>query len=188
MRLGSQNTIDVNSIVGISKLMEGNELLLMYRDAIDQTATENLLAIAEVKMNIGGNKKKLKRKLFNILIECLQNVVKHSDALHIEEYRKASLFILGRKAETYFVVCGNVIESEKVAALKKKIDDVNKLSEKELKDQYGKIIVENELSEKGGAGLGLIEMCRKSGHKMEYAFKLIDKEFSYFTLKLKIDE
>lgn len=168
--------------------MEGNELLLMYRDTIDQNATENLLAIAEVKMNVNGNKKKLKRKLFNILIECLQNVVKHSDALHIEEYRKASLFILGRNEETYFVVCGNVIRNDRVAPLKNKIDAVNKLNEKQLKDQYGKIITENELSEKGGAGLGLIEMCRKSGHKIEYSFKLLDKEYSYFTLKLKIEE
>lgn len=187
MHSSGSYSVDLNSIVGISKLMEGNELLLMYRDTIDQTATENLLAIAEVKMNV-GNKKKLKRKLFNILIECLQNVVKHSDALHIEDYRKASLFILGRNKETYFVVCGNVIGNDRVATLKKKIDDVNKLNEKELKDQYGKIITENELSEKGGAGLGLIEMCRKSGHKIDYSFKLLDKEYSYFTLKLKIEE
>lgn len=168
--------------------MIDSELLLVYRDEINQNATENLLAIAEVKMQVSGQKKSLKRKLFNILIECLQNVVKHSDALEIDDYRKSSLFILGKKETSYFVLCGNVISNEHVAPLKAKIDEVNRLNEKELKERYGKIIVENELSEKGGAGLGLIEMSRKSGNNLDYAFKKIDKGYSYFTLKLKIEE
>lgn len=188
MTQSTNKKINLNEIVSIDDLMVENELLLVYRDEIDQGATENLLAIAEVKMQVGGHKKSLKRRLFNILIECLQNIVKHSDALEVEEYRKSSLFILGKKEGTYFVLCGNVIFNEKVPKLKRKIDEVNSLSAKELKEKYGKIIVENELSEKGGAGLGLIEMCRKSGNRIDYDFKKIDDNVSYFTIRLQIQE
>lgn len=188
MASNTNNKLNLNEVISIDNLMADNELLLVYRDEINQEATENLLAIAEVKMQVGGHKKSLKRKLFNILIECLQNVVKHSDALDIEEYRKSSLFILGKKDSSFFVLCGNVISNDKVNTLKGKIDEVNSLTEKQLKEKYGKIIVENELSEKGGAGLGLIEMCRKSGNSIEYSFKKIDGDFSYFTLKLQIEE
>ncbi|HSY61943.1 MAG TPA: SiaB family protein kinase, partial [Cytophaga sp.] len=42
------------------------------------------------------------------------------------------------------------------------------------------------LSEKGGAGLGLIEIARRSGGKLSYSFKPLNEELSYFYFKSKI--
>ena len=43
-----------------------------------------------------------------------------------------------------------------------------------------------KLSEKGGGGLGLIDIAKKSRNKLGYSFKEIDKDYSFFTLIVKI--
>ncbi|MCZ6898904.1 MAG: DUF6272 family protein, partial [Bacteroidetes bacterium] len=44
------------------------------------------------------------------------------------------------------------------------------------------------LSEKGGAGLGFVDMARKSGHKLEFGFETMNDEFSFFSLKSVISK
>ena len=43
-----------------------------------------------------------------------------------------------------------------------------------------------ELSSKGGAGLGLIDIAKKTGNKFEYHFLPIDDNFSFFILISKV--
>lgn len=47
-------------------------------------------------------------------------------------------------------------------------------------------MIEGELSVKGGAGLGLIEICRKTGEKLVYQFINLDTENDFFVLKVTI--
>ena len=39
------------------------------------------------------------------------------------------------------------------------------------------------LTHKGGAGLGFVDMARKSGQKLHFDFEPIDEHFSFFSLK-----
>jgi hypothetical protein len=45
----------------------------------------------------------------------------------------------------------------------------------------------SEFSSKGGAGLGLIEMAKKTGNKLDYDFLQFDSEHSYFILSKTVD-
>ena len=66
------------------------------------------------------------------------------------------------------------------------LEQVNAMDKEELKAYYKEIIKNGQISSKGGAGLGLIDMARKSGEKMEYAFDQIDDRLSFFTLQIKV--
>jgi len=48
---------------------------------------------------------------------------------------------------------------------------------------YKQQIKEGKLSEKGGAGLGFIDIAKKSGNKIEYQFKeLTDDRFFFIVI------
>jgi hypothetical protein len=66
------------------------------------------------------------------------------------------------------------------------LEEVNNLSPDELKEYYRQSLSETEFTEKGGAGLGIIEMARKSGHKLKYEFTKINNEYSFFSLTITI--
>ena len=54
-------------------------------------------------------------------------------------------------------------------------------------DGIGKEIIKNtNLSDKGGAGLGFVDMARKSGQKLEYGFRDLDQDYAFFSLLTKI--
>ena len=42
------------------------------------------------------------------------------------------------------------------------------------------------MSAKGGGGLGMIDIARKSGKKLDYKFDPVDDQFSFFSLNIKV--
>ena len=65
---------------------------------------------------------------------------------------------------------------------------VNGLTREELKAYYKKILNNGEISDKGGGGLGFIDIAKKSGEKLEYSIREIDGNYSFFTLTVKISQ
>ena len=74
----------------------------------------------------------------------------------------------GNKKDGYWsVITANKILTEKIEGLKASIDNINGLNKEDLNALYKKQIREGSLSEKGGAGLGLIDIARKTGRQLE---------------------
>jgi hypothetical protein len=64
------------------------------------------------------------------------------------------------------------------------LDEINSLDKDGLKSLYKEIIKSSSgLTDKGGAGLGFVDMARKSGQKLVYKFQDIDDQTSFFSLK-----
>ena len=82
----------------------------------------------------------------------------------------------------YKITTGNFVVSAKIKILKDKIDKINSLSKDELKDMYKFILNHQKLSAKGGGGLGLVDIARKTGNKMEYKFENLNDEYYFFNL------
>ena len=62
------------------------------------------------------------------------------------------------------------------------VENINQLDRTNLNKLYKQKIKEGRLSEKGGAGLGFIDIARKTGQKLVYSFIKIDEEKSFFVL------
>jgi hypothetical protein len=84
------------------------------------------------------------------------------------------------------VTSGNPVDKETADSLKERIDSINKLDKDGLKAMYKDIIKSNSLSDKGGAGLGFVDMARKSGQKLEYDFEDMGEGFYFFSLTTTI--
>ena len=56
----------------------------------------------------------------------------------------------------------------------------------ELKLFYKETLNNGTMNIKRGGGLGLIDIARKSGEKLQYNIREINDSFSFFTLTVKI--
>ncbi|HAS44562.1 MAG TPA: hypothetical protein DCS93_29050, partial [Microscillaceae bacterium] len=72
------------------------------------------------------------------------------------------------------------------AKIAEKINYVNGLTKEELRSLFREIVKIGELSDKGGAGLGFIDMVRKSGEKLLFDFQAVDEEVTFFSLLLRV--
>ena len=94
--------------------------------------------------------------------------------------------MIGKEDTDYYVITGNYILNEKVNAVKEKLERVNRCDKEELKKLYQEILSNEGMSDKGTAGLGMIDIARKSGQKLGYDFHYVDENYSFFSLEAKI--
>ena len=76
-----------------------------------------------------------------------------------------------------------MIETQKIDQLCKKIEKLNGMTKKELKAYYNHRRKQTPEPDSKGAGLGLIEIARRSSKPLKFCFKEIDSKYSFFTLK-----
>ncbi|MDP4267331.1 MAG: SiaB family protein kinase [Bacteroidota bacterium] len=176
-------------IYDLFKEMTKENITLLYQGDFSQNLMKAILGLTEKKMDNIEVSTNVKKKVFNVLVECVQNISKHSDESKEPPASKfTSILMLGSVNDQFIISTGNLIENKKVESFKSKILMINSLTSEGLKNLYKKIIVGHSLDEKGGIGLGLVHIARKTGEKFEYRFDKIDEQYSYFTLKVNISK
>ena len=167
--------------------MQSKNIVLAYKGNVSEEMFNCLLQIAENKLDKIEGKAKLRKKVFNILVETLQNIFHHFDGQQVENQEYPSiLFLLCKSGSDYQIITGNHILFSKVDALKARIDSINSMTEEQLKTVYRQTLYNGNISDKGGAGLGIIDIVRRSGEKVKYNFKQINDNYSFFSLEVKI--
>jgi len=164
--------------------MVNERLLFVFRGDISERNSLPLITLLENEMKDDSFGFAGQKRLFMFVLESLQNIAKHGDHVH---HGGMSLVTYSKTGDGYTITTANILESDHVANLRERLEQVNKLDIVETKNLYRKILNSSELSSKGGAGLGLIEMAAKTGNKLEYDFVKVDDKFSYYILSKTVD-
>lgn len=182
------NLTYVKSVLNIYDEMIKSGISLVYIGEFNQEITKTFTAMAEDSMDRKSEERKVKKKVYHVLVETLQNMNKHSDEINEQGLQGvgAGLFMIGKRDNQYFVITANKVHRSKRVGLQTAIDEVNSSTPEELKEMYKKQIKEGHISDKGGAGLGLIDIARKTGKELEYQFLQLDEEYYFFLLKVEI--
>jgi hypothetical protein len=175
-------------IYDLHQMMVTHKVILIYEGDFTQETTKSILSMAERNLESSGEESGIKKKIFNVMVEALQNIVKHSDEAREngEANHHAAIFLIGHEKSQYSIMSGNPVKNANIPALKNALERINGLDKEGLKELYKEIIKNTTISDKGGAGLGFVDMARKSGEKLEWAFVPMSDEFSFFCLKVNI--
>jgi hypothetical protein len=165
------------------KMMK-ERLMFVYRGVVTNDNSIPLLMLLEKEMEDSEFGFVGRKRLFMFVLESLQNVSRHSDLNH---HANMSLVVYSKAGTGYTVATGNVLPVTSINDLKEKLDEINLLQPNEIRDAYRQTLSTAELSSKGGAGLGLIEMAKKTGNKLDYDFVPLDNEFAYFILSKTVN-
>lgn len=181
-------SFDVNEYY--SKL-NSDDVLIAYKGNVTSELISNVLEVIEARMDEYSEASKIRKKVYNVLVESLQNLYHHIDILPPEirkDYdEKFGILVVSREESRYRISTGNFIDSEKVPQLKGKIDKINSMDAEELKDMYKFILNHQRLSKKGGGGLGLVDIARKTGNKLDYKFHKYNADYAFFNLDVYVD-
>jgi hypothetical protein len=175
-------------IYDIQQLMSSKNLMLVYEGEFTQEITKSVLSMTERNLESVGEESNIKRKVFNVMVECLQNICKHADAAETKVEEKGAVFMIGKEDGNYVITSGNYIMNDQVSKLNEKLMHINSLDKDGLKTYYKELIKSSELSDKGGAGLGFVDIARKSGSKLEFDFEKVNDQYSFFSFKTKISK
>lgn len=172
-----------------SELYERN-ILLAYKGSITSELIDYALEAIEIKLNETNEDGKLKRRIYNVMVESLQNLYHHLD--NPPENRgygfdpNFGILVVSKEGKEYVITTTNFILTTKIKFLKDRIDKINSLTEEELKEMYKFILNHQRLTSKGGGGLGFVDIARKTGNKMQYIFNEFNGDYYLFTLNISV--
>lgn len=190
----SANPTSDHAMVDVFRLyerMQDNNIMLSFKGEVSFDLVKSVLDIIEGRLDRMEDNQKTKKKVFNVLVECLQNLCHHIEVSSVEadfgnHSGKTAILMIWTDDEAYHVATGNYIVAENVVKLKEWLNQINSVSRDELRTLYKEILNNNTFSKKGGGGLGFIDIARKSGQKLDFNFKKIDDNISFFSFQINI--
>ena len=132
------------------------------------------------------------KKILLVMIEALENIMKHSECctsdISADTQIYQPVFTIQRNANQYIIVTSNAVKKMNIQAFRDKLDYLNTLDQQGIKEFYKRTITNGQFTNRGGAGLGLIEIAKISGKKITYEFMPIDDHCDRFSMVITIDE
>jgi len=184
---GKQNSFHGESVANLEKLMTANSIFMVWSGHITSDIGEEVISFNETKLLEDLIDSTVRRKIFSVLVETIENVAKYGVDKQAEELFGMPVVILKLEGQDYQLTTGNLIRNEEVPTLKDKIDTINRYDKDELKEYYQKSLSEQTVESERTGNMGLIDMARKSGTKLLYRFDGINETYSYFNLTVTIN-
>ena len=168
----------------LKKKLSDEHLMFAYRGEITEINSAGLLTLLEREMEFSEFSMVGRKRLFMFVLENLQNIIRHGVAKSDEV---TSLVLYSKTAEGYTVCTGNALKKSEVKGLRKNLENIRNLDPEKIRDVYRTMLQDSIIGNKGGAGLGLMEMARKTGNRLDYDFLPFDDKYSYFILSKTVD-
>lgn len=159
---------------------EAGTIVFMHIGFLERSELERLVQISEDhcrEMAVGVATRK---RLVNLLVEGLENIRHHIPA----DLAATAFALLVFKEGSYKLVMGNAAPQVTVASLTHRISILNEMDEADLREHHLKLLANEGRTERGGAGLCLLTMARKSsGPILTHTFAR-DSETAFLALEL----
>jgi len=164
----------------------GETTMISWQGKTETAIPESIYTELEEKLNHTEDLKSRKKRFYYIAVECMQNIIRHQEG---SENGAADLpvkvMIFAEPGNHFRIVTGNMITPDSAEFLKNQLSQLLQLNTEQLHEQYLTKLSENTISEKGGAGLGLIEIARKSENNIKYTFEKTGNN-SFFSLEVTV--
>lgn len=162
--------------------MLDNNIVFMYQGAITPDIIIDVLGIIEDRLEGAGENKRVSKKLFNIMVE--------SFTLGEEAMKGDALLMVRQFPYLYAVSIGQRIRTSSVYQVKAYIDQVNLMTEAQLRAEYHRLLSETgpdkPVTIGGLPAISIIDLARKSNGHLAYAFEYLDDELTFFGLEARI--
>jgi hypothetical protein len=167
------------------------DIVIYYKGQLNFDNINELIHSLKEKMRVRRVSYVVYKKILMLMIESLENIIRYR-----ENFDGNSNIIMNFPPEfqiyagsnSYTIESSNAVLKKDIPLLQEKLSVLNNLDKNSIRELYKATITDGKFSEKGGAGLGIIEMAKISDEKLLYTFSEIDDSFSYFILKLVINE
>src|SRR4051812_36213153 len=125
-------------IYDLHQMMMTNNVVLIYEGDFTQETTKSILSMTERNLESSGEESGIKKRIFNVMVEALQNIVKHSDEAKegTDTNHHAAIFLIGHEKSQYSIMSGNPIKTANIPSLKNALERINSLDKDGLKELY----------------------------------------------------
>jgi hypothetical protein len=164
--------------------------IIEYNGAIRYDTIGELIHQFKSSIHLHGVQIGTYKKILLVMIESLENIMKYGGCppSACEEAGFNPAFSIVKEKNQYTIATRNMVAHDSIASLENRLNHLNTLNQQGIKEFYKETITNGKFSNLGGAGLGLIEMAKISGKKIEFMFHPVNEKYAAFTLMIRVEE
>jgi len=182
----SVNQSQIDLAYDMTKSIDEDFIEYVYRGIFSEDITLNILNLTEAKFVNDDDAHKKQKRISYLLIESLQNVIRHGDIPEDKNLNKESLLVIQKTKDSIYITTGNIIKNENIKKLNDYLTSIKNSSKEEITEKYNKTLLDGIITEKGGGGLGILTMIRRTGGRFKYKFKKLNNNYSYYYYQIQI--
>lgn len=162
--------------------------MLLFKGAISQNTLIRIGGLLDLNQDetIEDHSKK---RLFSVLVEMAQNILHYSQEreLNSGSHVGTGTVLVQETTSTYEVECSNLVNERQKQFLENHCAMINKLNPEQLREYYLKQRHNGTPHpDSKGAGLGLVEIARKSRNPLVTQFVPADDNLYYYSISTKL--
>ena len=184
----SDNTL-AGSMYDFRNILHKSGVIFCYSGYVTEPVLSGIGEALKRKLQLEEADTNTMRNVFAIFVEQMQNIVRYSAEREaaVEDDDKTEIrygvLAIGMEGEKFFITCGNKIHINDVDRLNTRLADLQKMDKEGIKTLYKqKLRAPTEETSKG-AGLGFIEIARRSSQIIDFDFLNLDEKYAFFCLK-----
>ena len=138
-----------------------------------------------------GSSRPVMRKVFSVFIELAQNILHHSAEKTTNNnghHLGVGIIVLSETEDEFGIVSGNLMDNRLTEKVRERCEIVNRLDREGLKKFYQQELRRTKTENQKGAGIGLIDIARKSEARLHVEFKKVDDTKTFFVLSINISK
>jgi hypothetical protein len=175
-----------HEVISSSMGSRGNTVLFSHFGDFNASKNDSVLKLIESSLMDSGVKRQTTKRFCSTLIEVLQNISIHS--AKDQNGRMYAYIILTQNKSGFGIYSGNLILQTEMEGFSGKLGQIADMDKDALRKLYIETLCSDEMSSKGGAGLGLLTIAKRSSHKLNYQLSELDNFFGYIQMNSSISE
>lgn len=180
------------NIFDLYRTLKKDGVIFCFCGPASQAVVEGIGETLRQRMELEGVGPTVVNRVFAVFIEQIHNILHYSGEI-IPEDRSSDdelrfgIVLVGTCGTAYYVRCGNFVSNKDVGRLTKLLESLRGMDKDRLKTLYKERRRSTEPSDTSkGAGLGFIEMARKTTEPLEFDFIAVDDDTSFFSMTATI--
>lgn len=180
--------VDTNTTYKMFETMKQHKAMVTYHGEFTFESINNILLYARRDIKMRNVEKRTSRKIYAVLVEALENILRHGVEKEYNQKTTDGVFILYKTDEGFTIKTGNLIKNGDIEKLRADIKEVSEKNIEQLKEAYRDQLRNGAISTKGGAGIGLIDMAIKANKDLSFNLFETDENTSFFELTINISQ
>lgn len=172
-------------------VLQQQGIMFAYTGYVTESVLQGVGEALKRKLVIQDADTKTIRSVFAIFVEQMQNMIRYSaekipqqTELHAHIELRYGVLTIGQDESGYYVVhAGNLVLQDDVERMRRRLSEISGMNREQLKVAYKEQLKGEPDEFSKGAGIGFIEIARRSSKPIEFDFFDVDGEYAFFALK-----
>lgn len=176
--------METTEFIGLREHFNRNHILLCFNGPTSRSLIEEIGNALKIYLHADNAQPSAVMDVFSVYVEMTQNIRHYAESSDYNDLDSSATILVARDDDGRYVIqAGNLVEKQTGDALMFRIDALAQMNKDQLKAAYKSQLRQPRDENGTGAGLGLIDMSRKSFVPLSASLTPVSECRCFFSLR-----